>query len=212
MLGDCATVETPTLTYFSQNWHEHWYPWSNGGMPKVAYLLGRIHYWPQFLFALGSPRKLALYYFLLHQLAAFFSALTYLTHRAYSRGPALLGALTYAGSSALIQLCVNFVFLPMLALAPLLLYLLEKMLQRPGPRICFGLSLVLSMLLSGGGWQLVPVFGMNISIAVCLDHFWLKKQRLPALGLPGFPAGPDLLAPCVQVSENQLFFRAYSRQ
>lgn len=179
LLGDCGTFELPTLTYLFQHGGEHWYPWSNGGMSTSAYLLGRIYYLPQIFFALGAPAKLGLFYFLLHQLIAFFAALTYLSHRSFSPTPALMGALTYAGSTAVIQLGLNYVFLPMLALAPLVLYALETMLQRPGPRVCFGLSFLVAMVFSGGSWVVLHVFGVTFVVAVALDHLWVKGQGLP---------------------------------
>lgn len=159
---DAAHFEVPMLTFMRQSWGETWYPWSEGGLPVVGYTLGRLLYLPQAFFALVPPLEGTVFYLVLNQVAALGFAFLYLRHRRTRPLPAMLGALAYAGSAAWFHFAINFVFYPILVLAPLLLYFLERTLERPGPRPALGASLTLAMLLSGGGWQITAVYLSNI--------------------------------------------------
>lgn len=165
------------LTFLRDSWGQSWYPWTEGGLPTVGFTLGRLLYPPQLFFAAVPPLAGTLAYFLVHQLLAFTFAWIYLRSLRVRPWPALLGALAYAGSSARVHFAINFVFYPILTLAPLLLYLLERLLRRPGPRPALGLSLTLTLVLNGGGWQLTAVTLANMAWYLLLSLARSRRRR-----------------------------------
>ncbi len=198
--ADCAHFEVPMLTFLRENWGQSWYPWTEGGLPVAGYTLGRLLYPPQLFFAAIPPLSGTLAYFLLHQLLAFGFAWLYLRSSLKARPlPALLGALAYAGSSARVHFAINFVFYPILTLAPLLLFLLEWLLRRPGPRPALGLSVTLALVLSGGGWQLTAVTLANMAWYFLLTH---HRRRSPRALVWAAVAGALALAWTAPVSSS----------
>lgn len=189
--NDAANFEIPALTYWktlllSGDW-DGWYPYSNLGMPVTGALLGRVFYVPQLWFLFFDPATGLLGYYLLHSVIAYAGAYRYLRSHEVDPLPARLGALVYAGSSARVHLSGNVVFYPMLTLAPALLWCLEQLIVRPGPARALALSLVVTLIGAGGGWQLTMIFGMNFALWGMM--YWWRHRSLGSvlwLSVAGF--------------------------
>ena len=189
-----------------------WNPYISMGLPVWASSLGSCFYLLNSFFLIFDPIKTILYYFILHQILAGLCAYYYLRYNRFSMPASLTGALFYSFSAIRIFYLHNIERYPVLTFVPLVLLLIDYLIDKYNFKAALLTALVSGFLVMAGGFQLLAIY-TGVFIVYGLFKAYNKKKlfRFKTMGLLAVVIiftgciSSVLLFPMMELSKMNLF-------
>lgn len=216
-LGDAATQHYEWVVDFHRRIHSGdmpaWQPLIAGGVPYSPNGSIAVHYPPTWIYAVFPPDVGFALFMVLHFWLASLGVWLLLRAMGVGNPGAVFGGVAYAMSGLVRNWSFGPLNLPSLALAPLLLYGVERCVSRPSVKSALVLSMTTALMLVGGNPQftfqmMIGAFVFGVVRMVTGGREW--RPRLAALGtsacgvLLGFVLAAAEIAPFLVISENVL--------